>query len=82
MSTPFSMEWKLVTNGKEKRVGETDNIFEVVFDGYKLFPIQEPIDLMRLENKDQIGTAKVVKLIFEESQTICRYQLISLYSVN
>ncbi|TCT25503.1 uncharacterized protein DUF2584 [Melghiribacillus thermohalophilus] len=82
MSVPFSMEWRIITGGKEKRISESDNLFEIEFDGYKLFPIDQPIDVMRFESSDQIGTAKVVKITLTDHRTICTYQLISLYNIN
>ncbi|MFD1018412.1 DUF2584 family protein [Thalassobacillus hwangdonensis] len=82
MSTPLSMEWKLLTGGKEKRIDVNDNIFEITFDGYMIFPMEEDIDIMRHKDSDQIGSARVVELTFKSGMTICKYQLISLYSVN
>ncbi|MFG6114597.1 DUF2584 family protein [Halobacillus sp. MO56] len=82
MSTPFSMEWKMITEGQEKRINAEDNIFEITFDGYKIFPIEEIIEIKRHPDADLIGSGKVVELIFKNQQTTCKYQLISLYSVN
>ncbi|SET32491.1 Protein of unknown function [Salinibacillus kushneri] len=82
MSVPLTIEWRIVTNEEEKRINTKENIFEITFSGYRLFPIDVPIDIMRHEDSDQIGSAIVQKIIFEHNQTICRYQLVSLYSVN
>ncbi|GGC87848.1 hypothetical protein GCM10007216_18240 [Thalassobacillus devorans] len=82
MSTPFSMEWKMITEGREKRINAEDNIFEITFDGYKIFPMEEMIEIKRHLDADLIGSGKVVELIFKNQQTTCKYQLISLYSVN
>ncbi|MCP8616097.1 DUF2584 family protein [Salirhabdus salicampi] len=82
MSIPLTVEWRIITRGREQRVNQEDNTFEIVFDGYKLFPLDEPIDIMRHEDSDQIGTAKVKKLAMAEQKTVCTYQLVSLYSVN
>ncbi|MFD2640400.1 DUF2584 family protein [Piscibacillus salipiscarius] len=82
MATPFTMEWRLITNGEEKRVQEDDDIFEITFEGYKLFPVDETVNVMRKPGSNQQGAAKVLKLVFENRQTICRYQLLSLHSVN
>ncbi|MBO8155026.1 MAG: DUF2584 family protein [Bacillaceae bacterium] len=82
MSVPFSMEWRIITEGRERRIDETNNTFEIEFDGYKLFPIDEPIDVKRYPSSEQIGTAKVVKISLYENRTICTYQLISLHNVN
>ncbi|QHS22524.1 DUF2584 family protein [Virgibacillus sp. MSP4-1] len=82
MSVPLTIEWKLVTNEEERRMNVKENIFEITFSGYKLFPIDVPIDIMRHEDSDQIGSAIVKKITFEKNQTVCQYQLVSLYSVN
>ncbi|PKR78796.1 DUF2584 domain-containing protein [Halalkalibacillus sediminis] len=82
MAQPFMMEWKIVTHGKERRINEETDLFEIEFEGYKIFPILEPIKIMRKPESDQIGTAKIVKLTIEEGKTICHYHLVSLQSVN
>ncbi|MRG88322.1 DUF2584 family protein [Salinibacillus xinjiangensis] len=82
MSVPLSIEWRIITEGQEKRINAKENIFQITFPGYKMFPIDAPIDIMRHEDSDQIGTAIVNKITFSNNQTICIYQLVSLYSVN
>ncbi|SDI99225.1 DUF2584 family protein [Salimicrobium halophilum] len=82
MATPFSMTWVLITEGKEKRLDPNDNLFEVVFDGYQLFPMNEHLEVRRHEKSDQIGTADIEQLTLKDGTTICHYRLISLYSVN
>ncbi|MCP3025917.1 DUF2584 family protein [Halobacillus sp. A5] len=82
MSTPLSMEWTLITEGKEKRVHSNDNLFEITFDGYKLFPMNEIIEIKRHIKSDQIGSGEIEELILKNNTTICKYRLISLHSVN
>ncbi|TFB24017.1 DUF2584 family protein [Filobacillus milosensis] len=82
MPTPLIMEWVLITNGNEKRLSEEHDIFIIKFNGYKLFPIDETIEIKRNNRTKQVGIAKIVKLVFENNQTICHYQLLSLQSVN
>ena len=82
MTMPLTIEWKLVTNGTEKRVADQENHFSVELAGYKLFPIEERIEIRRHLESDQIGFGKVVELTWKNNQTICTYQLLSLYSVN
>ncbi|WP_163526176.1 DUF2584 family protein [Halobacillus ihumii] len=82
MSTPLSMEWSLITDGKEQRVHADDNLFQIVFDGYKLFPMNEKLEVRRNIKADQIGTGIIEELILKNNTTICKYRLISLYSVN
>ncbi|UOR12524.1 DUF2584 family protein [Halobacillus amylolyticus] len=82
MSTPLSMEWSLITQGNEQRVYSNDNLFQVVFDGYKLFPMNEKLDVRRTRKSDQIGTGMIEEIVLKDNTTICKYRLISLYSVN
>lgn len=82
MSMPLAIEWKLITHGKEKRIDGKENLFEISFDGFKLFPLNETIELRRNDVSDQIGIGKIVELTWRDEKTICKYQLISLYNVN
>ncbi|AKG04443.1 hypothetical protein AAV35_006355 [Salimicrobium jeotgali] len=82
MATPFSMGWVLITEGKEKRLDPDDNLFEVTFDGYQLFPMHEHLEVRRHLKSDQIGTANIEQLTLKDGRTICHYRLVSLYSVN
>lgn len=82
MSMPLTMEWKLITEGLEKRVEEKENHFSITLPGYRLYPIQDPIEIRRHVESDQIGYGKVVELTWRDDETICTYQLLSLYSVN
>ncbi|SEN44892.1 Protein of unknown function [Amphibacillus marinus] len=82
MTTPLTLEWTLVTEGLEQRVENRENCFTLTLDGYRLYPIQEQIEITRHKSSDQIGFGKIVELTWRDNQTICMYQLISLYSVN
>ncbi|GGM23319.1 hypothetical protein GCM10011351_06400 [Paraliobacillus quinghaiensis] len=82
MTMPLTIEWKLVTEGTEKRVVDQDNHFYVKLEGYKLFPMHERIEIRRHQESDQIGFGEIVELTWKDNQTICTYQLLSLYSVN
>ncbi|MFQ3543070.1 DUF2584 family protein [Halobacillus rhizosphaerae] len=82
MSTPLSMEWLLITEGKERRVDADDNLFEISFPGYKIFPMNEPLEIRRHIKSDQIGAGIIEEVILKNNTTICKYRLVSLYSVN
>jgi hypothetical protein len=82
MSTPFSMEWIIITEGKENRVNEDDNLFEIRYEGYKLFPLNELLELRKYPFSKQTGFAIIEELVLKEQSTICKYRLISLHSVN
>lgn len=82
MTMPLTLEWRLVTEGQEKRVTDKENHFSIILEGYRLYPIQEQIEITRHEHSDQIGSGKIVELTWRDNQTICIYQLLSLHSVN
>lgn len=79
---PLEINWKLVTQGKETRIANQENMFEITLDGYKLFPIDDTIEIRRHRDSDQIGSGKIIELTWRNNKTICKYQLISLYNVN
>jgi len=82
MNMPLSLEWAIITNGLEERTGEKDNVFHLQLPGYRLFPMDQEIDIMRQEESEHIGTAIITELKWAEEQTTIIYQLTSLYSVN
>ncbi|MCT2535045.1 DUF2584 domain-containing protein [Aquibacillus koreensis] len=82
MSMPLAFEWRLITHGKEKRIVGEENLFEITCNGYKVFPINEQIEIRRHHDSDQIGNGKIVELTWKNDVTICKYQLLSLYNVN
>lgn len=82
MSTPISMEWVIYTEGKERRVNAEDNLFEMVMDGYKLFPLNEPLEIKRNKYSKIIGSGSIEELVLKNHTTTCKYRLLSLYSVN
>lgn len=82
MSMPLLIEWKLITHGKEKRIPDHENHFEIQFDHYKLFPIDEEINIIRHHDSDQIGRGKVISLTWKNEHTVCTYVLTKLHNVN
>ncbi|MBM7569890.1 DUF2584 family protein [Aquibacillus albus] len=82
MSMPLIIEWRLVTHGKEKRLKNQKNMFEIRFNQYKFFPINQRIEISRHDDSAPIGCGKIVELIWNDKETICKYQLVSLYNVN
>lgn len=82
MNMPLTLEWNIITEGEEKRFGEKENVFELNLPGYRLFPVDQLLDIMRHEDSDQIGSAKVIELTWADNTTRIKYILVSLYSVN
>ncbi|KGX87898.1 DUF2584 family protein [Pontibacillus litoralis] len=82
MSMPLIMQWVVITEGKEQRVGEKDNLFTLELPGYTLFPVDQSIEMKRMKESEQTGIAKIVELTWSNQKTVIVYELISLHSVN
>lgn len=80
MGMPLELNTMIVTKGREKRVEE--NLFLLKKDGYRLYPIDIPIDVRKFIDSDSNGTAIIKKVEWQTKQTILTYQLISLNSTN
>jgi hypothetical protein len=80
MGMPLELNTMIVTKGREKRVEE--NLFVLNKDGYRLYPIDIPIDVRKTMDGDSSGTAVIKKVEWEQSKTTVTYQLISLNSTN
>ncbi len=79
---PLSLENHILTYGKEVRRNELENLFEIHFEGYRLFPMNQTIEIKRDRDAMQIGQGKVVELMWKNGKTICKYKLHSLFNVN
>ncbi|PLR79438.1 DUF2584 domain-containing protein [Bacillus sp. V3-13] len=80
MGMPFELNTMIVTKGKEKRL--KDNYFTLEKQGYRLYPIDIPIDVRKTAESDSSGTAVISKVEWASEKTILTYQLVSLNSTN
>ncbi|OIK12796.1 hypothetical protein BIV60_15895 [Bacillus sp. MUM 116] len=80
MGMPLELNTMIVTKGNEKRVEE--NLFHLVKEGYRLYPIDIPIEVRKTIQSDSSGTAVIKKVEWQEKTTQITYQLISLNSTN
>ncbi|HWO75697.1 MAG TPA: DUF2584 domain-containing protein [Bacillus sp. (in: firmicutes)] len=80
MGMPLEMQTLIVTNGKEKRL--QDNTFELIKEGYRLYPMHIPIEVRRKKESEPSGTAVIDSLKWEDKKTVIIYRLETLYSVN
>ncbi|MBY0146502.1 DUF2584 domain-containing protein [Neobacillus niacini] len=80
MGMPFELNTLIVTKGREKRVEE--NLFQLEKEGYRLYPIDIPIDVRKTLESDTSGSAVIKKVEWQNSSTMITYQLISLNSTN
>lgn len=80
MGMPLELNTLIVTKGREKRVGE--NTFTLIKEGYRLYPIDIPLDVRKTLESDTNGTAIIKKIELENNQTTIYYDLVSLNSTN
>lgn len=80
MGMPLEVNTMIVTKGREKRVEE--NLFLLEKEGYRLYPIDIPIDVRKTIESDSNGTAVIKKVEWQNLTTVITYQLISLNSTN
>jgi hypothetical protein len=77
---PFELNTMIVTKGREERV--RDNLFVLIKDGYRLYPIDIPLEVRRTKDSESIGDAKIKKITLEDNKTTITYELQSLNSTN
>jgi hypothetical protein len=80
MGMPLELNTMIVTKGRETRVEE--NLFILEKDGYRLYPIEIPIEVRKTMDSDANGIALIKKVEWQNSRTTLTYQLISLNSTN
>ena len=80
MGMPLELNTMIVTKGREQRVEE--NLFILKKDGYRLYPIEIPIDVRKTIECDSSGTGVIKKVEWQGNTTTISYQLISLNSTN
>ncbi len=80
MGMPMELQTVIVTKGKEQRV--QGNVFVLKKEGYRLYPLDVPLEVRRTVQSEASGIAVVRKLEWEDSRTTVTYELVSLYSTN
>lgn len=80
MGMPLELNTLIVTKGREQRLDE--NNFSLVKEGYRLYPIDIPLEVRRTLDSETNGTALIKKVEWEKNQTKITYRLVSLHSTN
>jgi hypothetical protein len=80
MGMPLELNTMIVTKGLEKRTEQ--NLFTLVKEGYRLYPIDIPLEVRKLMDSETSGTAIIKKIEWQNQQTMITYELISLKSTN
>lgn len=77
---PMELNTMIVTKGREER--EEENIFRLKKEGYRLYPIDIPLDIRKTIESESSGTAIIQKVEWQNEATTITYKLISLKSTN
>lgn len=80
MGMPMELNTMIVTKGREVR--EEENQFRLEKDGYRLYPIDIPVDIRKTIESETSGTAVIQRVAWEAGKTIITYHLVSLKSIN
>jgi Protein of unknown function (DUF2584) len=80
MGMPVEFNTMIVTKGNELRIEE--NIFQLTKEGYRIYPIDIPIEVRKTKAGEIAGEAIVEKLELTNNKTIISYRLIALKSTN
>ncbi|HZG71320.1 MAG TPA: DUF2584 domain-containing protein [Chondromyces sp.] len=80
MGMPMELNTIIVTKGKEVR--KEENLFLLEKKGYRLYPLDIPINVYKTKHGDISGTAVIEKVEWEKGNTLLTYRLIALNSTN
>ncbi|MBU7593942.1 DUF2584 domain-containing protein [Metabacillus halosaccharovorans] len=80
MGMPVEFNTMIVTKGRETRIDE--NTFELLKEGYRIYPIDIPVEIRKTKSGEMTGQAIVQKLELSNTNTILTYRLINLNSTN
>lgn len=80
MGMPLELNTLIVTKGREQRLDE--NNFSLLKEGYRLYPIDIPLEVRRTLDSETNGTALIKKVEWENNLTKITYKLVSLHSTN
>lgn len=80
MGMPFELNTLIVTKGRERRLDE--NNFSLTKEGYRLYPIEIPLEVRKTLESETNGTAVIKKVEWEKNETTILYQLVALHSTN
>ena len=81
MGMPMELNWLIVTKGNEERINE-GNLYSLEKEGYRLYPLDIPINIARTKTSKPLGTAVIKKLQWEAGLTRIEYDLTKLDTVN
>lgn len=80
MGMPLELNTMIVTKGLEERIEQ--NLFRLEKKGYRLYPIEIPLEVKKLKESETSGIAVIKRVEWQNNKTVITYELVSLYSTN
>ncbi|MDN4073189.1 MULTISPECIES: DUF2584 domain-containing protein [Fictibacillus] len=81
MGMPLELNTIIVTKNKETRL-ESSNFYKLRKDGYRLYPLDIPLEIRKTRETKPVAIAKICELTWKEGATEITYELIDLNTVN
>lgn len=82
MTIPVTFQTVLSREGNEKRINGKENKFQLIRQGYEIYPLDKKIPVYKCNGQKLCGEGIITKMIWENNSTSIIYELISLKSVN
>jgi hypothetical protein len=83
MGMPLEMNWMIVTKGKEEKVMDKENYFELTKEGYRLYPLDiAVVEVKKIKEEATIGLAEIKEMKWKDGYTTITYVLKELNGVN
>ncbi|MCP3741064.1 DUF2584 domain-containing protein [Rossellomorea sp. BNER] len=82
MGMGLELNTMIVTKNNESRAQESDNVYILVKEGYRLYPMEIPIEVRKTKGGEIVGTGIIKQLRWEDKMTYLTYELVSLKSTN
>ena len=80
MGMPMELQTMIITKGNAERLD--DELFKLVKKGYRLYPMDVPIEVKKTLTSEHRKEALVKKVEWENEVTTIYYQLTALHSSN
>ncbi|MCK6257241.1 DUF2584 domain-containing protein [Fictibacillus sp. KIGAM418] len=81
MGMPLELNTMIVTKNKEIRL-ESSNFYKLIKEGYRLYPIDIPLEIRKTKETKPVAIAKICELKWKDGDTEITYELIDLNTVN
>ncbi|VXB92837.1 conserved hypothetical protein [Bacillus sp. 349Y] len=80
MGMPMELNTMIITKNNEVR--EEENLFTLVKEGYRLYPMEIPIEVKVTKHSEPNAIGRIEELRWKDGETSITYRLLSLNSTN